>query len=61
MVSFLINLISETIMCKKEVGLSCDKFRHMLMVNGLGAGFGTPCQSFMYDGCYRSSLVKFGG
>lgn len=28
-------------MCKKEVGLSCDKFRHMLMVNGLGAGFVT--------------------
>ena len=46
---------------KKEARLSYDKFRHMLIVNGLGAGFGTPCRSFMYHGCCRSSLVKFWG
>lgn len=33
----------------------------MLIVNGLGAGFSTPCRSFMYHGCCRSSLVKFWG
>lgn len=69
MVSFIMNLISVIYYYvkkrKKEKRskalISCDKFHHMLMVNGLGAGFGTPCRSFMYHGCCRSSPVKFWG
>lgn len=71
MVSFIMNLISKIYYYvkkgKRKQGshLMWQILSHAngewSMVNGLGAGFGTPCRSFIYHGCCRSSLVKFWG